>query len=261
MYKPSDTAIHGAAQRPTLGKTRGGMGNASRIGGVVPGSQGALMKKADFYLFITIGIAGTWAFGVFAIPFAILTYHYLNKAQKAGELTRPWSVTIVGAFVLIDASVNFFGWGTDFLWSNQTALMQTLWPGYGKLVDGAYYIDYNSSPLFGLFPEAVGGLAHPSEKTLEAYGVLCMYPLRIAACWGLLKMKRWGLTGLIISSWMYIGFWMAYVPNMYYDFAARNAASDWGVLGTWFIILPYASPFLIMPYLYSINRELFSDSK
>lgn len=213
--------------------------------------EGELMKKADFYLVLTICIAGTWAFGVLAIPFAFVTYYYMSKAQAAGQLTRPWSVTIIGAFTMIDATVNFTGWGTDMLWSHNTAIMQTVWPGYGKLVDGAYYIDYNATPL--------GGLSHPSEKTLEYMGVLGMYPMRIAACWGFLKMKRWGLQGMVITSYMYVIWWMAYVVNMYNDFDARMGSSDWGVLGTWFIILPYASPFLIMPYLYTINRELFAD--
>jgi hypothetical protein len=95
-------------------------------------------------------LGGSWAFGVLAIPFAVLTYKYLNKAQKVGQLTRPWAVTIIGAFVLIDSSINFFGWGTDLLWSHNTVLRQTLWPGYGKLVDGGYYIDYNGGPLGGL---------------------------------------------------------------------------------------------------------------
>lgn len=217
------------------------------------GGETSLMQRADRYLFVTIVLGGSWAFGVFAIPFAILTYVYLNRAQKAGELTRPWSVTIIAAFVLIDSSINYFGWGTDLLWSHNTGLMQTLWPGYGKLVDGAYYIDYNGGPF--------GGLAFQGEKTLEFFGVLAMYPMRIAACWAFLKMKRWGLQMMIVTSWMYVGFWLAYVPNLYSDFDARIGASDWGNVGIWFILVVYATPFLIMPYLYSINRELFTDKR
>ena len=210
-----------------------------------------LMEQGDRYLLIAIIIGGSWAFGVFAIPFMYMAYKCYVKAQKEGTLTRPWSVTIIGAFVLIDASINFFGWGSDLLWSHNTPLMQTLWPGYGKLVDGAYYIDYNSGPL--------GGLSNYSEKTLEVFGVLAMYPMRIASCWAFLKMKRWGLQGMVITSYMYIGFWFAYVANEYQDFTGRIGASDWGNIGTWFILAMYATPFVILPYLYTINRELFVD--
>jgi hypothetical protein len=116
---------------------------------------------------------------------------------------------------------------------------------------GAYYIDYNGGPL--------GGLSNYSEKTLEVFGVLAMYPMRIASCWAFLKMKRWGLQGMIVTSYMYIGFWLAYVANEYQDFSARIGASDWGNLGTWFILVVYATPFVILPYLYTINRDLFAD--
>src|ERR1700728_226427 len=133
-----------------------------------PSKPRTKMEKGDRYLLIAIIIGSSWAFGVFAIPFMYMAYKCYVDAQKEGTLTRPWSVTIIGAFVLIDASINFFGWGTDLLWSHNTPLMQTLWPGYGRLVDGAYYIDYNSGPL--------GGLSNYSEKTLEVFGVLAMYP-------------------------------------------------------------------------------------
>lgn len=224
---------------------------ATQGSGANVAGESELMKKADRYLLITIIIGGTWVFGVFALPFAYLTYVYLNKAQAAGQLTRPWSVTILGAFVMIDASINALGWGMDFLWSNQSVAVQTLWTGYGKLVDGAYYIDYNST--------ALGGTAFPGEKAIEVWGVLFNYSLRIAACWGFLKMKRWGLQGMIISSWLYIAFWIAYVANMYMDFDARMGVAEWGNAGLWFILIAYAGPFLIMPYLYTVNRELFTD--
>jgi hypothetical protein len=94
------------------------------------------VRRGDRYLLIAIIIGGSWAFGAFAIPFMYLAYRWYARAQREGTLARPWSVTIIGAFVLIDSSINFFGWGTDLLWSHDTPLMQTLWPGYGKLVDG-----------------------------------------------------------------------------------------------------------------------------
>jgi hypothetical protein len=212
-----------------------------------------LMDKADRYLFITIVLGGSWAFGLFAIPFGVLSFIYLSRAQQAGQLTRPWAVTVIGAFVLIDSSINFFGWGTDLFWAHNTTLMQTLWGGYGKLVDGGYYIDYNGGPL--------GGLSNYSEKTLEFFGVLVMYPMRIAACWAFLKMQRWGLQGMIITSWMYVGFWVAYIPNLYQDFDARMGSSDFGNVGIWFILVVYATPFLIMPYLYTIKKEYFRDTR
>jgi hypothetical protein len=88
-----------------------------------------------------------------------------------------------------------------------------------------------------------------------------MYPMRIAAAWAFIKMKRWGLQMMIVTSWMYVAFWMAYVANLYQDFDARMGASDWGNLGIWFILIVYATPFVILPYLYTVNKELFADTK
>ena len=213
--------------------------------------ENPLMKRADRFLLIGIVLGGTWAFGVFSIPFLWIAYRLMSQAQREGRLTRPWAVTIIGTFCLIDASVNFIGWGTDLFMAHDTTLMRTLWPGYGKLVDGAYYIDYNSL--------AVGGLANLSEKVLQFYGVLVMYPMRMAAAWAFVKMKRWGLQAMVITSFMYVGFWVAYVANLYLAFNARMGASSWGVTGWWIMVIIYASPFVVLPYLYTVNRDLFSD--
>jgi hypothetical protein len=211
------------------------------------------MKRADRLLFIGIVLGGSWILGPIALPFLFAALVLMNRAQKRGELYRPWSVTIIGSFVLIDASINYFGWGTDLFWSHSTTPFATLWSGYGKLVDGGYYLDYNGGPL--------GGLSNYSEKTLEVFGVGAMYPMRIAAAWAFIKMKRWGLQMMIVTSWMYVGFWMAYLANLYQDFDARIGASDWGNLGIWFILIVYATPFVIIPYLYTVNKELFADTK
>ena len=224
-----------------------------RLGGGVGDTEDPTMKKADRVLFIGIVLGGSWILGPIALPFLLYAVYLMNKAQKAGKLYRPWSVTIIGSFVLIDASINYFGWGTDLLWSHDTTPMQTLWPGYGKLVDGGYYIDYNGGP--------VGGLSSPTEKTLEFLGVLVMYPMRIMACWAFLKMKRWGLQMMIVTSWIYVAFWVGYVANLYQDFDGRMGASDWGNAGIWFILIVYATPFVILPYLYTVNKELFADTK
>jgi hypothetical protein len=74
-------------------------------------------------------------------------------------------------------------------------------------------------------------------------------------------MQRWGLQGMIITSWMYVGFWVAYIPNLYQDFDARIGSSDFGNVGIWFILVVYATPFLIMPYLYTIKKEYFRDTR
>lgn len=210
-----------------------------------------LMRRADKWMFVAIVLAGSWVLGPIGFPVLLYALILMNRARKRGELYRPWGITIIVTLTLIDASVNYFAWGLDLLPSHDTPLVQTVWSGYGKLFDGAYYIDYNSA--------SIGGLANISEKTLEVLAIGLLFPLRIVAATALLRMKRWGLQALIISSWMYVGFWIAYVVNLYVVFNARMGASVYGVTGWWAFVLPYAGAFVMLPYLYTVDRELFTE--
>jgi hypothetical protein len=216
-----------------------------------PVTDNPLMKRADRYLIIGICLAGTWAFGPLSIPFLVVAFKLLHRAQREGKLTRPWAVTILATWCLIDASINFIFWGTDLFMAHDTNLLRTLWSGYAKLFDGAYYIDYNST--------ALGGTANMSEKAMEFMGVMLVLPMRMAASWGFLKMKRWGLQAMVMTSYMWLALWMTYIFQMYLTFNARQGASLFGVTGVWLLFIPFATPFVILPYLYTINREQFSD--
>ena len=216
-----------------------------------PETENALMKRADRFLIAGICIAGTWAFGPLSIPFLIIAFKLMNQAQREGKLTRPWAVTILASWCLIDASINFIFWGTDLFMAHDTTLLKTLWSGYAKLFDGAYYIDYNST--------ALGGTANVSEKAMEFMGVLFVLPMRMVAAWGFLKMKRWGLQAMVMTSYMWLALWMTYIFQMYLAFNARQGASLFGVTGQWALFIPFATPFVILPYLYTINREQFTE--
>jgi hypothetical protein len=216
-----------------------------------PEAENSIMKRADRFLIAGVCIAGTWVFGVFSIPFLLIGFKLLNQAQREGKLTRPWAVTILGLWCLIDASINFIFWGTDFFMAHDTDLLRTAWSGYGKLIDGAYYIDYNSLSL--------GGTANLSEKTLEFMGVLIIMPMRMAAAWGFFKMKRWGLQAMVTTSYMWMALWTTYMFQMFLAFNARNGAGLYGVTGTWLLFIPFATPFVVLPYLYTVNRERFTE--
>jgi hypothetical protein len=211
-----------------------------------------LMKRADTFMLIGLALVGTWAFGLLGVPFLVYAYILLRRAARLGELSRPWSVTVIGAFCIVDVAVNYFGWGTDLLPSHDTDLITTLWTGYGRLFDGGYYINYNSTSM--------GGLAQPSEKLLEVICITVMYPMRLAAIWGFLQMKKWGLQMMIVTSWMYLSLWIGYfVPNVFTDYEMRFGASIHGAIGFWFVALPFASPFVLLPYLYTVDRSRFRD--
>jgi hypothetical protein len=94
---------------------------------------------------------------------------------------------------------------------------------------------------------------------MEFMGVMLVLPMRMAASWGFLKMKRWGLQAMVMTSYMWLALWMTYIFQMYLTFNARQGASLFGITGVWALFIPFATPFVILPYLYTINREHFSD--
>lgn len=211
----------------------------------------AQADKGDKLYLIGCLVCGTWLLGALGAVIIAVAVKMLRQAEKGGAAIRPWSVTIIGGLMLVDASVNYLAWGLDMLPSHDTVLGRTMWINYGLLVDGGYAANYNTTEI--------GGVAVTAEKGIQFAAVLFVMPLKVAAAWGLLKMKRWGLQWSIVANWLYFCLWAAYVVNMAHQFEVRFGTSDWGVLGFWLVGgLPFLGPVVILPYLHTVNRELWS---
>lgn len=208
-------------------------------------------KRADRWMLVGALLCGSFILGPLGLPLIIYSFVILRRAERAGEAIRPWSVTIIGTFCLVDAAINFVGWGTDLLPVHDTTIGLTLWSGYGRLFDGAYYIGYNG--------DALGGTSFDGEKAMQLASVLLLFPMRIAAAWGFLKMKRWGLQHMIVTAWLYVFLWLAYATNMAMDFTHRHGASHFGLVGFWIFNFFFFGAFIMLPYLYTVNRERWSD--
>lgn len=212
----------------------------------------SLSRRADYFFYFGCLLCGTWVFGLIGGPILLYGMYLLRQAELRGEAIRPWSITIVGGLVLIDSSVNYLAWGLDLLPAHYSQLARTLWIDYGMFGDGAYALDYNST--------IVGGVAHPAEKAIQVACVLLVMPIRAAAAWGLLHMKRWGLQWSIVGNWLYFCLWMIYCADQSLEFAARMGTSEFGVLGFWLIGgIPFLGPLILLPYLHTVNRELWSE--
>ena len=70
-----------------------------------------------------------------------------------------------------------------------------------------------------------------------------------------MKMKRWGFDFMLITSWGYLFFWFGYITNMSQDFPHRMGATEFGVVGWWLCGAWYLMPFLILPWMYAVNRN------
>ena len=207
-------------------------------------------KKADRWMIGGALAGGSFILGPVGIILMLVGYFKLKKLQAAGVVVRPWIITIIGMFCCIDAGINMIGWSVD-LFIHDTGVGQTFYNGYGRLVDGGYYMGYNF--------RSAGGTQFVGEKILEFAGVLILFPMRIAATWGFLRMKRWGLQMMVTTSWMYAFLWVAYIVDKLLDFPLRFGTAQAGFLGFWCLNLFYWTPFLVLPYLYSLKREEWTD--
>lgn len=204
-------------------------------------------RKSDILIVAGLVVTGSFVFAPLGIPILIYGLVLLRRLRQSGEAVRPWVATAVGLFCLTDAAQNYFGWGTDFFWSHDTTLIRTFWMGYGHWFDGGYYLWYNT--------RGMGGTAFSGEKAMEFMGILLVFPMRIAACWAFLRMKRWGLQYMIMTSWFYILLWVTWVSNALMDYPIRFGAASLGFTGNFVMDIFYFGPFIMLPYLYTVDRE------
>jgi hypothetical protein len=209
-------------------------------------------KKADAWLLTGIIVAGSFILGPIALAMMAYGFILLRRAQGRGVAIRPWHVTIIAAFAMMDGAANFVGWAVDLLPIHDTLLGRTLYFGWGKMFDAGYYINYNGLPI--------GGTAAAGEKAFEFMAVFIMFPMRMVACWAFMKMKRWGYQYMIVTAWMQFMFWFGYHVNVAMTLENRFGATLYGVTGWWAYDIVYmVTPLVLIPYLHTINREMFTD--
>jgi hypothetical protein len=214
-------------------------------------SPRGLYQRGDRWFMAGAAVCGTWILGPIGAPMLLFGAYLIRKAQKAGEAIRPWTVTIIGGLILVDAAVNGLAWGVDLIIPH-TALSRSLWPDYGQAWDGAYTLFYNSHGL--------GGVADNGEKSVQIAAALMVMPMKGMAAWGLLKMKRWGLQWSIIANWLYVCLWVIYAANMALNFPLRFGISDFGVAGFWLMAgIPFCGPMILLPYLHTVNKDLWLE--
>ena len=72
-------------------------------------------------------------------------------------------------------------------------------------------------------------------------------------------MKRWGHQWLIVTCWFGVIYWVGYVANMTLFANLRYTHVVFPVWGWWIYDIFYITPFLAIPYLHTVNREIFTD--
>lgn len=173
-----------------------------------------------------------------------------RRASQQGLSVRPMIITLIGYMVFLDAALNCFGWALDLV-ANQSLLYRAFITAWGNFFDAGYFWHYNSL--------AIGGASAPGEKSWEIACVLIVFPMRMAASIGLLQMKRWGHQWMIVTCWFGAVIWVGYVANMTIYADTRYTHVVLPVIGWWLFDIFYITPFLAIPYLHTVNREVFTD--
>lgn len=155
-----------------------------------------------------------------------------------------------GYLVILDGGLNSPGWALDLL-ANHTLIARVVLTAWGNSFDAGYFWHYNQ--LW------IGGAGAPGEKAWEVALMLTVFPMRIAAAIGFLQMKRWGHQWLIITCWFGVVIWIGYTFNMTMYADVRYAGVVLPVIGWWLYDIFYITPYLAIPYLHTVNREIFSD--
>ena len=207
-------------------------------------------RRADRWMIAGTLFMGTAILGLIGLPLFIRGMFLQISAQKKGLSVRPTIVTLIGYLVIIDAALNSFGWALDMI-ANHTLLARVFLMAWGNLFDAGYFWHYNE--LW------IGGATAPGEKSWEIALLPIVFSMRLAAGIGFLQMKRWGQQWLVVTCWFGIVAWAGYIANMTVFADVRYTGVVFPVIGWWLYDIFYITPFLAIPYLHSVNREIFSD--
>ncbi|HKY93107.1 MAG TPA: hypothetical protein VJM11_18800 [Nevskiaceae bacterium] len=206
--------------------------------------------RADKWMMTGSFFLGTAVLGLIGLPLFLRGLSLQIQAQKAGLSVRPVMVTVLGYLVAVDAALNSLGWALDLI-GNHTLLARVFLMAWGNMFDAGYFWHYNE--LW------IGGATAPGEKAWVIALLPLMFSMRIAAAIGFLQMKRWGHQWLIVTCWFGIIAWAGYVANMTIFADLRYSGVVFPVIGWWLYDIFYITPFLAIPYLHTVNREIFSD--
>jgi hypothetical protein len=233
------------------------MQSASLIGRDVPdvyddhhSKSREAQRRADKWMLPGAVLMATAVFGPIGFPLFLRGMSLQRKAAVQGLSVRPMICTLLGYLVIMDSGLNSIGWSLDLI-AHHTLINRVLTTAWGNMVDASYFWHYNE--LW------IGGAGGPGEKSWAFGLVPCCFTMRLAAAIGFLQMKRWGHQWLIVTCWFGIIYWVGYVANMTLFADLRFNHVVFPVIGWWVYDIFYITPFLAIPYLHTVNREIFSD--
>jgi hypothetical protein len=207
-------------------------------------------RRADRWMLPGAALMTTAVLGPIGFPLFLRGVALEKRAMREGLTVRPLICTLIGYLTIMDSGLNSIGWSLD-MFAHHSLITRTLVTAWGNMFDSGYFWHYNE--LW------IGGAGAPGEKAWEFVLVPTVFSMRMACGIGFLKMKRWAHQWLILTSWFGVIYWVGYVANMTVFADLRYTHVVFPVVGWWLYDMFYITPFLSIPYLHTVNREIFTD--
>lgn len=224
-----------------------------------PRSTASTCTRGDSLFFFGCLLCGSWILGLPGALIALTGLYLIRRGGGAGA-RRPMVIILAAGWILLESSVRYIALGMDLLPAHSVGIVRTLWIDYGLFADGGYALYYGIPHQLGYNTAAIGGTSVPIEKSIQVASIILVMPIRIAAAWGLLRMRRWGLQWSIVGAWMALTLWVIHAAAMSNQYELRFGTSEFGVLGFWLIGgLPLLAPIVLLPFLHTVNRRAFAE--
>ena len=207
-------------------------------------------EHADRVMLIGCLLCGTFVLGPLGLAVMLWAFARMRRLERQGYPIRPWAVTLIGVFSLVDATILMLGWSLDVV-AHDTILGRTFFISYGKAFDAGYVWGYNTTSF--------GGTALASDKALSVFSVFILFPMRVVAAHAFLKMKRWGFQYMVVTAWLYLVLWLGYIVQMSLHFDERFGNATFGVVGWWVANGIFLTPFITLPWMFTVKKELWTE--
>ncbi len=207
-------------------------------------------NRADRYMLIGAVLSGLPGPSLVGLPLLLYGLYLEYTRVSAGQAKRPLVLTALATWGLANGVLNLFA-ASMVLFAHDHWVFKAAAQYFGTHVDYRWWIwGYNSA--------AWGGVADQFETTYNIWNLIFFFPMYVVANYGFFRMKKWGYTWCLISSWIFVWAWFIYVTYQTVGGNKNYLDTTYPIWGWWVMNGPYLTPFFAIPYLHTVNKEIFT---
>lgn len=206
-------------------------------------------SKADRYMLIGILLSGLVVTLPIGLPMVFYGLHLESRRCREEKSKRPLALAALALWGILNGLVNLYACST-ILFASDNWFVKKSFEYYGTMIDLRYW-------AYGFNTAAWPGPAERFEMDLYIVGMGLFFPMYTVANYGLFQLKKWGYTWAVISAWIGIFFTFFYVTDHTLAGNKNILEVSAPIWGWWIMNGAYLTPFFAVPYLQTMNREVF----